>query len=540
MIRHNLYRRREGQCESTRRTIWILLRQALYKRDDRRPGGGLRWPRSPIRQHPYEWPDGGIGKYCGGLWIVAALFALAWPTEVRSAAKAPADTLRLTLPEAVAQALQSAPRLAAAEATQRGAAAAVRGARAGGLPSVDLAAGYTHSSDTPAFVLNLPGGPKQAIAPNIPDSWRARATLSIPLFTGGRVAGTVGAARGERDATGSDLDAVRADLVLEATAAYWNLSLQKQAAAVLREALASYESHIEDARQRAAVGLAARNEVLGVEVERDRAELSRVQADGAAAVAEENLRRLLGAGEAVIIVPADDPAAAAAAGAGIKAEGGVGNMESGEMRGTRNDGDGLHADLAASDGFLVARALASRPERAALAARIAGAKARVRAEKGARWPQLAAAAGYDYANPNRRYVPPEEKWKESWDASVNVSISILDSGRISAATARAQAAAEALRHQAIDLDRRIRLDVTSRVIECHTAETALVVSERAVDSAQENEKVTRDRYHEGVASSSDLLDAETKSLRAALDRADAQARLLLARANLDRAVGGQP
>jgi outer membrane protein TolC len=76
-----------------------------------------------------------------------------------------------------------------------------------------------------------------------------------------------------------------------------------------------------------------------------------------------------------------------------------------------------------------------------------------------------------------------------------------------------------------------------RVIERRTAEQAAAVAERAVDSAQENEKVTRERYREGVASSSDLLDAKVKSLRAALDRTDALARLLLARANLDRAVG---
>jgi outer membrane protein len=69
------------------------------------------------------------------------------------------------------------------------------------------------------------------------------------------------------------------------------------------------------------------------------------------------------------------------------------------------------------------------------------------------------------------------------------------------------------------------------------AEGAVAVSERAVDAARENEKVSRDRYREGVASSSDLLDAEVKSLRAALDRTDARARLLLARTNLDRAVG---
>jgi outer membrane protein TolC len=134
-------------------------------------------------------------------------------------------------------------------------------------------------------------------------------------------------------------------------------------------------------------------------------------------------------------------------------------------------------------------------------------------------------------------MPVQAEWEGTWDAGLNLTLSLFDSGRISAATARAQAQAEAIRQQAIDLDRRIRLEVGSRLIERRTAETAVAVSERAVDAARENEKVTRDRYREGVVGSSELLDAEVRNLRAALDHTDAQARLLLARANLERAVG---
>jgi outer membrane protein TolC len=388
---------------------------------------------------------------------------------------------------------------------------------------VDLSAGYTRYSDVPEFVLTLPGGRPQSIAPNVPDGWRARASVSVPLITGGRIAGAAEAARGESYAAGNDLVAARADLVLETTTAYWNLRLQTESATVLAEAMAAYESHLVDARHRAEVGLAARNEVLAVEVERDRAELGRVQADGAAAVAEANLRRLIGAGERIVIVAADRP------------------VDERTPPHPAADTDrsverGAKVDTPALDS-LVAIALATRPEREALASRVAAAEARVRCEQGARWPQLAAVAGYDYANPNRRITPARAEWKETWDASVNLSLPLFDSGRIAAATARARAQAEALRRQAIDLDQRIRLEVTLRGIERHTAEETVGVAERAVEAARENEKVTRDRYREGVASSSDLLDAEVRGLRAALDRTDAQARLLLARANFDRAVG---
>lgn len=500
-----------------------MIRSSLYADIDGPPEVGRGWPRLPRRRRllASSWPLVAL------LLIAPCGFKAAAPVLGRSSeahaqatvTAATADTLRLALSEAVARALGNSAQLAAMEAMRRGADAAARGARAAGLPSLELSTGYTRYSDVPAFVLTLPGGRPQSIAPNIPDNWRTRASVSVPLFTGGRIAGAAEAARAESEAAGSDLAAARADLALETTAAYWNLRLQTESASVLGEALTAYESHLVDARHRADVGVAARSEVLAVEVERDRAELGRVQAEGAAAVAEENLRRLLGVGERVVIVAADQPA-----------------DEKAHWQPVAGAGPTVSINTPALDS-LVATALAARPEREALASRLAAAEARVRSERGARQPQLAAVAGYDYANPNRRITPAQAVWKKSWDASVNLSLPLFDSGRISAATERARAQAEALRQQAIDLDRRIRLDVTLRVIERRTAQEAVAVSERAVVAARENEKVTRDRYREGVASSSDLLDAEVKSLRAALDRTDAQARLLLARASLDRAVG---
>ena len=63
------------------------------------------------------------------------------------------------------------------------------------------------------------------------------------------------------------------------------------------------------------------------------------------------------------------------------------------------------------------------------------------------------------------------------------------------------------------------------------------VAARSVEAAQESRRVSSERYRAGVIPSSELLDAEVALLRAGLDRAEAQARLRLARASLDRAVG---
>lgn len=329
----------------------------------------------------------------------------------------------------------------------------------------------------------------------------------MPLFTGGRITQTIRASDRERAAAAGDVAAGEADLLLEVTEAYWSLVTARENERVLQQALAAYDSHLTDARNRQQVGMAAENEVLSVAVERERTELSRLQAVSAFDNAEDNLRRLL-----------DLPDRTAVAAADPLNEAPPGPPEE---------------DLARS-------ALASRPERAALAGRAAAADLRARAEQGARWPQLNASAAYDYARPNPRITPPRDAWKNTWNASINLSMDLFDFGRTSAVEARASSQARALHRQLDDLDGRIKLEVRIRERDLRTAAQALAVARQALDSATENRRVARDRYREGVGSSSDLLDAETVLLRAGLELTDAQVRLRLAQANLDRAIGREP
>jgi outer membrane protein TolC len=168
---------------------------------------------------------------------------------------------------------------------------------------------------------------------------------------------------------------------------------------------------------------------------------------------------------------------------------------------------------------------------------MAAAQAQVRVERAARRPQLSAAAGVDYANPNRRILPPEARWQESWDLSVSVGWTVFDGGRAAAAADRAAARAEAVRHQLEDVDGRIRLQVTQSRLDLAAARQAVEVAERNVTAARENLRVATERHHEGVIPSSERLDAEVALLRASLDRAEALAQLRVAAAALDRAVG---
>lgn len=441
----------------------------------------------------------------------ALLLLLPAAAALGQEAPAPAGLLRLTLDEAVEQAVAASPRLARLSALEAAALAQARGASAERWPRLDLGASYTRRSEVPELAIFTPSSdPAQPVErvvvfPNIQANWRVRAEVALPLYTGGRLSSRIASAQQAHEAAGEDVRAGRADLVLETKSAYWALVTARENERVLREAIRSYDAHLGDARNREAVGMAARNEVLAVEVERDRAELERLSAEADAAIAESNLQRLLGLPAATRVEPIEPLAQGAVA---------------------RPEVEGL-----------VSEAQAARPERRALAARVLAADANAGAERGTRLPQLALSGGYLYANPNRDIVPPTADWKDTWDVGVGLTWNVLDGGRRSATEARARAQADAARAELVELDRVIRLEVTRRALELRTAEARLAVAERSVVSADESRRVASDRYREGVIPSSELLDAELAHERAALARTQAQAALRLAAAGLDRAVG---
>jgi outer membrane protein len=413
--------------------------------------------------------------------------------------------LRLTLAETLARAQAQSARLGQLDSRRLAADAVARGARAARMPQVDLAASYARNANVPELILATPGAPPRTIFPNIPDNYRGHAGLTLPIFTSGRISSGITSAEAQRAAAQKDRAAGLADVLLEAASAYWNLVDARESARVLAEAIASFEAHLKDARNREDLGMAARSEVLAVQVERDRAELSRLRAANEARVSNANLLRLLDLPLRTEVEPVPNP----------------------------NDDPPSPADMEA----LVAGAAEARPEIAALKSHVAALDAAAKAQRATSLPQAGLSAGYDYANPNPRILPLSAQWKGTWSIGVNVSIIAFDGGRTGAAVAQARAEADAERKALEELERRVRLEVTTRFLDLETARAAIPVAERSLEAAKENVQVSQDRYREGVIPSSELLDAETGLLRAGLDRTAATTAFEVARAGLDRAAG---
>jgi outer membrane protein len=419
-------------------------------------------------------------------------------------AQQPAST-NITLEEAIARGLANSQRLAELQARKEGAEAAEAGRAAASLPTVALAGGYTRTNHVEEFGIALPGQPPRIIYPDVPDNYRARVDLNWPVYSGGRTDALERAAAAERQAAGEDLSAARADLRLEVTRAFWALVAARQTEHVLARSLEDVDAHVRDLRRRFEQGLIPPNDVLSAEAQQSRQRVLAIEAHNTRAIAEADLKRLMGSDGAEPLEPAA-------------------SFE-------------VTPQVPGSSGELEAQARSARPERRAIAERAAASRAREDAVRAGARPQLGMNAGYDYARPNPRIFPRQGVWQDSWDVSANVTWLLWDGGRRRAEEAEAAAAARALDARLGDLDRQIAFEVRQRWLEVDSNRAAIEAAADGVRSATEARRVVGERFTAGVATSTDVLDAEIAVLQAELDLTRAQVNTRVALARLDRAVG---
>ncbi|MBI3046770.1 MAG: TolC family protein [Acidobacteria bacterium] len=422
-----------------------------------------------------------------------------------SAAAQDLTPLRLSLDDARMRAVAASHRLAEARARAAAAEDAVAVREAADRPIVALQGSYGRINHITEFVVPTATGVPRVLYPDAPDNFLTRVDLQWPIYSGGRTDALERAARAEASAAAADVAAARADLRLEVTRAFWALVTARATADVLTRSLARSDANLRDVRERLKAGLVPPNEVASAEAQQSRQRMLLIEAQNQQALASAELARLIGAELLQPIEPVevlDLPPAAPVPLVSLLAE----------ARALRNERRSLEQRVQAAD-F----------ERAA-------------AEAGRR-PTVAVTGGFDYARPNRRIFPLAERWDDSWEATVAVRWPLWDGDRARTEAAQASSLATAARHRLAEFDSVLALELQQRLVELDSGRAAIAAADDAVRAAAEARRVVTERYRAGVATETEVLDAEVALLQAELDRTRTFAGVRLAETRLERALG---
>ncbi|HYN07516.1 MAG TPA: TolC family protein [Vicinamibacterales bacterium] len=422
-------------------------------------------------------------------------------------------TLSLTLEEAIRRGLAHAPRLAEVRAREAAADSTISARNAVRLPSLTATGEYFRSNHVDEFGIVQPNGAFRVVFPDIPNNYRVRADLMVPLYPVRAAEAFVESARADRRAVAAEGRAQAGDVQLEVSRAFWTLVTARESVGVIEQALRRTDAWVGDVKTRVETGMLPPNDLLSAQAQRARHAVQLIQARNAALFAEADLARLIGLDDGQSIVPAtavEQPTPGA-------------------------------VELAAQPvGALSARAREQRGDRTALLERQQALTASAASVVGASEPRIAARVGVEPARPNQRFAPRSDEWKTSWDVGVQVSWLLWDSGKARADRAVALAQADAVGHQVEAQDALIVLEIRQRLWDLEAGRAAVAASAEAVAAATEARRVIQERFNAGVATSTELLDADVALLEAELERTRLAASLRVNEARLIRSVGGTP
>lgn len=418
--------------------------------------------------------------------------------------------LRLTLGEAIARGMETSHRLVELGARQDVARAIEEQREAATRPQLAAIASYTRTNHVEEFsVPNAAGGGVRVIYPDIPDRVQSRLDLQWPIYSGGRLDALIRAAGAEVEAAGQDREAARADLRLEITRAFWAVVTARASLDVVRQALERTSAHLNDVRNQLSVGLVPPSDVLTIEAQQAQQRMLSIEAESLIETATAEFRRLTGVAQDVPVEAVPDA---------VSTFGPVAQP---------------------TNAAVIADLRVDRPERRALQFRMTAADERVAAASAGNLPVLSALGGYDMARPNPRIFPIQESWKPSWDIGVNVRWSLFDGGRVRAEVAEAAATRRTIEARIRDFDAGVEVEVRQRTAELKSATAAIEAAGVEVRAAAEARRVIAERFSAGVATNTDVLNAQTTLLQAELDLTRARANAELAGARLERAMGRQ-
>jgi outer membrane protein TolC len=401
-----------------------------------------------------------------------------------------------TLERAIEFALSNNPDARLAHQRVAAAQAALEQAGSAFWPRLQFQSSYTRT-DNPMLVfgsiLNQRAYSASLNFNDVPDvdDLNLRGLVTVPLYAGGRNAAERDAARATVTAATQSHAAIRNTMAFEVVRAFHTILKSREFVRATHSAVNAFEQHLAVARKRLDAGTLLRSDLLDIEVRLAQANEDLVRARNVAALAERILQNLLGIEQAGFDVVDTAPT----------------------------------ADVPPS------RDLSSRPELSAASQRERAAEAQVRSARSGYRPQVSAFGSIDQ---DYGFVTDGDGF--SYTAGILLQWDLWNGWDTRSRTRLANATLETAREEQRQLRLALGLELEQAELNLKSASERLAVTAKSIEQATESAKLTRNRFEQGLALSTHVIDAETALVAARVRRAEAEADRHIAVAALRKAL----
>ncbi|MGA2782491.1 MAG: TolC family protein [Smithella sp.] len=417
----------------------------------------------------------------------------------------------LTLEASIDTALKNSIVINIAKEGSKSATAQKREAITGFLPKFSTSYSYTRLNEAPFMKFVDVPPPLNSIIPNGTEliagtqnnyNWAIEATQ--PLFAGGGILANYQANSIGEDAAHLEETAKYQDVVQEVKVAYFNILRAQRIQDTAQQSVEMLSAHRDVAENYFKVGMIPKNDLLHAEVELANGKQALVRAKNAVELTKSSFNTVL---KRKIFTPV-----------------------------TVVDILAYHP-LNQSFEECLNVAQQARPELKISSLKAAQAGKLVRIAQSDYFPTLGLVGNYSRFGDNPSVSGSDFKDSESWYVMAVASWNFWEWGktkfRVDASKAKENQAIEASK----ELSDQITLEIKNAYLILQETESQIVVWQKVIEQAEENFRISEERYKERVATSTEVLDAQTLLTKAKSEYANALGDYNVNYAKLQRAMG---
>ncbi|MCE7038739.1 TolC family protein [Dyadobacter sp. CY312] len=422
-----------------------------------------------------------------------------------TASRSMAQTARvISLEEAVALSLQNSKQLKLSQKNVDLAALNIKQIKENQLPSLSVSASYLRlNSPNIDLKINRSGSDStsgSAGSPEVHQVMYGMASASLPIFSGFRFKYGLESARYLEQAAKLDAEFDRDAVIQNTVAAYSNLYKSRRAVELVSENLKREHERVVEFTNREKNGLLARNDLMKAQLQESNVELALLDAENELKLTIVNMDLLLGLPENTALEA--DPNSFIT----LKTEGQLAEWEQ--------------------------TALTHRKDITSNGIRQKAANIDIKTAKADWYPSVALTAGYVALN-----IPGVAVIPNAMNAGIGVRYDIASFWKTGAKIAQARTHVEQLKTSEEILADRIHLEVNTAYYNYVLSKRKIDVYARAVEQADENYRITKNKFDNSLVTTTELLDADVAQVQSKINFEAAKADAIVAYKKLEQTAG---